>query len=283
MMAYSKEKVSMQNFIKNIILMMIFWVLGVWLIKFNYYDLFAGFVKRPEIFPYSQYLVVHAALLLEMLVLTYIVSVKIDGKTFQKIGVISTCRQTTKNLFYGFLIGFVTALAVWETYIFRNHPVITWKMVPVEEIILVIALSGFGNILEASYEELLNRSWFLVKLKEYVGEVKAIILTSILFAAMHLINPHYTLLAMVNCGIFALALGLAFFRTGSLWMPIGMHAGWNFCLEILHTSYFYNVAYQSNAVTHISEIEGTWPATVASLLMFLFVVFFVKADLEKLL
>lgn len=81
-------------------------------------------------------------------------------------------------------------------------------------------------------EELIFRGVLLQALERWLGWVPALAITSVLFGAAHLLNgffePGVTLLAAlaiaVEAGFF---LGAAFLWRRSLWLVIGIHAGWN--------------------------------------------------------
>jgi membrane protease YdiL (CAAX protease family) len=45
-------------------------------------------------------------------------------------------------------------------------------------------------------------------------------------------NPHSTWLGMINTTGFGVLFGWAFLRSGDLWLPIGLHFGWNFTLPL---------------------------------------------------
>jgi membrane protease YdiL (CAAX protease family) len=57
----------------------------------------------------------------------------------------------------------------------------------------------------------------------------ALVLTSALFGAGHLANPHASWIAAVGIAVEAgVMLGAAYMLTRSLWLPMGIHAAWNF-------------------------------------------------------
>lgn len=56
---------------------------------------------------------------------------------------------------------------------------------------------------------------------------------SALFALAHAANPAATPLSAINTGIAGLWLSLAALRTRSLWVPIGLHWGWNWGQGVL--------------------------------------------------
>jgi uncharacterized protein len=76
-------------------------------------------------------------------------------------------------------------------------------------------------------EELIFRGFPLQLLIEAIGEWPAIIAISILFGAMHLNNPNASILGTLNTIVAGILLSLAYVRRRSLWMPYGIHVGWN--------------------------------------------------------
>jgi hypothetical protein len=56
-----------------------------------------------------------------------------------------------------------------------------------------------------------------------------LLLTSAFFGASHLMNPHATPIAAIGIAFEAgVMLGAAYMLTRSLWLPMGLHAAWNF-------------------------------------------------------
>jgi hypothetical protein len=57
----------------------------------------------------------------------------------------------------------------------------------------------------------------------------ALLLTSVFFGASHLLNPHASAIAAIGIAFEAgVMLGAAYMLTRSLWLPMGIHAAWNF-------------------------------------------------------
>ncbi|SHM50840.1 CPBP family intramembrane glutamic endopeptidase [Cryptosporangium aurantiacum] len=77
-------------------------------------------------------------------------------------------------------------------------------------------------------EELLIRGVVVRIMSERFGGWVALAVSSLVFGAMHLLNEDATLwgaLAIALTG--GLLLGAAYLASGSLWLPIGVHFGWN--------------------------------------------------------
>jgi membrane protease YdiL (CAAX protease family) len=84
-------------------------------------------------------------------------------------------------------------------------------------------------IMPALMEELLFRGILFRWIEEFGGSWAALVITSALFGLAHSYNPNATWFSSFAVGVEAgLVLGGAYMLTRSLWMPIGLHAAWNF-------------------------------------------------------
>ena len=82
-------------------------------------------------------------------------------------------------------------------------------------------------LLAALTEELVFRGFPLQILVDGIGKWPAVIAMSAIFGAMHLSNPNASLLGSLNTVIAGILLSLAYVRARSLWLPYGIHVGWN--------------------------------------------------------
>jgi CAAX protease family protein len=84
-------------------------------------------------------------------------------------------------------------------------------------------------IFPAINEELVFRGIIFRWIEEFGGSWVALLVTSTLFGAAHLLNPHASPLAALGIAFEAgVLLGAAYMLTRSLWLPMGLHAAWNF-------------------------------------------------------
>ncbi|PTM92354.1 MULTISPECIES: type II CAAX endopeptidase family protein [unclassified Streptomyces] len=91
-----------------------------------------------------------------------------------------------------------------------------------------VGLIGFMAA-AAVTEELLFRGVLLRIVEERFGTWIALTSTGVLFGLMHLFNPDATVWGAIAIAIEAGGmLGAAYIATRSLWLPIGLHFGWNF-------------------------------------------------------
>ncbi|MFK0117518.1 lysostaphin resistance A-like protein [Streptomyces sp. NPDC090994] len=78
-------------------------------------------------------------------------------------------------------------------------------------------------------EELLYRGVLFRYVEKLTGTWLALILTGLLFGASHLLNPNASVWGAVAIAIEAGGmLTAAYIATRRLWVPIGLHFGWNF-------------------------------------------------------
>jgi membrane protease YdiL (CAAX protease family) len=82
-------------------------------------------------------------------------------------------------------------------------------------------------------EELLFRGYAFQLLIRGMGPFATILPTSLIFGLMHAANPGASTLGIVNTVAWGILLGYAVWRTGALWLPIGLHFGWNVALPLL--------------------------------------------------
>ena len=84
-----------------------------------------------------------------------------------------------------------------------------------------------GFTLVGLFEEFMLRGYALYTLTEGVGFWPAAILLSILFGALHGSNSGDDIVGLFSAGLIGLFFCLTLRRTGTLWMAVGMHAGWD--------------------------------------------------------
>jgi uncharacterized protein len=82
-------------------------------------------------------------------------------------------------------------------------------------------------------EEMLFRGYGFQVLVRGVGPFATILPVSVLFGLAHSQNLNFGPLALLNTILWGVVLGFAYLRSGDLWLPIGLHFGWNWVLPLL--------------------------------------------------
>lgn len=105
-----------------------------------------------------------------------------------------------------------------------------WQVDNVNHMVLNILLYLGIFILVGWNEELLFRGYRLQNLAAGLKPVWGVLISSAWFGIVHLANPNTEAKAFVAVGIFLAGVFLAYgyLATRQLWLPIGLHIGWNF-------------------------------------------------------
>jgi len=86
-----------------------------------------------------------------------------------------------------------------------------------------------GSMLAAVGEEIIFRGVIFRLLEEAFGTAVALVVSAIVFGLLHMLNSGATITGVVAVALEAgVLLGLAYALARSLWLPIGIHLGWNF-------------------------------------------------------
>jgi membrane protease YdiL (CAAX protease family) len=84
-------------------------------------------------------------------------------------------------------------------------------------------------IFPAISEEMVVRGVLFRWIEQFGGSWIALILTAVFFGAIHLGNPNASWAGAIGIAFEAgVMLGAAYMLTRSLWLPMGIHAAWNF-------------------------------------------------------
>lgn len=92
----------------------------------------------------------------------------------------------------------------------------------------LLLLYAFAFLLQGFGEEVLCRSFLLSYARESVNDTCAVLLSSGLFAALHLANRNISVLALINIFLFGVLASLLYLRSNRLWLCAGLHSAWNF-------------------------------------------------------
>jgi len=137
-----------------------------------------------------------------------------------------------RNLSLGVLGGIGAALAVIIIPLVLR--VADFESVPTEQfrwpsLLFVSILLLFGAV----GEEMLFRGYAFQVLVKGIGPFATILPMAVLFGLAHSQNLNFGPLALTNTILWGVVLGYSFLRSGDLWLPIGLHFGWNWTLPLL--------------------------------------------------
>ena len=85
---------------------------------------------------------------------------------------------------------------------------------------------------QSGAEELLTRGYMLGAMRDRYPLWLAVLVNSLFFGALHLLNNGVTVLSIVNVSLFGLAMSYMMVKLESLWFCIAVHTTWNFSQSI---------------------------------------------------
>jgi membrane protease YdiL (CAAX protease family) len=129
----------------------------------------------------------------------------------------------------GFFVGFVMlagAVALMALFGFVHVEHEPGGMYGVRALggVLIILL---GWLVQGPIEELVLRGWLFQVLGLRLNTASAIVISAIVFAFMHGMNPDLTLIALINIFLVGVFYALVVLWEKGLWTVCGMHAAWN--------------------------------------------------------
>lgn len=155
-----------------------------------------------------------------------------DKRSFSSLG-LHLDRITGTDLLIGFglaagLMGLLFGLEWafgWLTFTGFGWQLTAWPQLLGSMLIFLVIY-----IFTGWSEEVLSRGYHLQNLSGGTNLFWGVIISSVIFACMHLTNPNTDNIVMVIIGLIAagLFMAYAYIRTGQLWLSIGIHIGWNF-------------------------------------------------------
>ena len=108
-------------------------------------------------------------------------------------------------------------------FVAKQHSEFQWSSLAFYLVSIFIAAAG---------EEMMFRGYAYQVLIEKLGGYATLLPVAVIFGLTHSSNPHVSWLAVFNTILWGVILGYAFLRSRDLWLPIGLHFGWNAVLPL---------------------------------------------------
>lgn len=161
-------------------------------------------------------------MLLSVFIVTFLMMRFLDRRPFSDLGF--SLKRRGKDILYGFLmavliyaIGFGVCLLTGQIEVVSVH--LHWSD---------LLLSGLFFAMVAIVEETMMRGYVLGRLlRTRLNKFISLLISSLLFALLHLMNPNVAFLPMLNLVLGGLLLGASYLYTRNLWFPISLHFFWN--------------------------------------------------------
>jgi membrane protease YdiL (CAAX protease family) len=159
-------------------------------------------------------------------------------------------KSIIKNLSIGIVLGVILqSLTILVIYLKGGYSVIS-----INPILFIIPPLTMG-ITSAIIEETLFRGIIFRIPEEKLGSYISLLISALIFGALHISNPNSSLSAGIGLAIQAgLLLGAAYIYSRNLWFPIAIHFAWNFTQSAIFGANVSGNAISKTLIT--SKIEG---------------------------
>lgn len=198
---------------------------------FAFVEIIGMSVIAPLMYPIAGYLVSAALSTFAAAAIANTMAIRVYERGHLAHAGLGWTQASRTNLWLGLAGGAGGALLVLVPPLLTGaaymRPAEDWQFSPASILFLAVVLL-FGAI----GEELLFRGYGFQVLLSTIGEFATILPVSVLFGLAHSNNQNASKLGLANTMIWGLLFGIAFLRSHDLWLPIGLHYGWNITLPL---------------------------------------------------
>lgn len=184
--------------------------------------------------PYARFifeLIYRLMLLISALGAGYVLTKYVEGLPFRSLG-LTFHDGWSRDLVIGSAVGFaalVLAVAIAAVAGQLRFTLNATELIP--SIIKSLIGSGLLLFVAALAEEAIFRGYPLQTLARAGLASLGVLLTLVFFGLGHLQNPNVVpLVTFMNTALAGLGFAVAYLRTRSLWLPLGLHWSWNWAL-----------------------------------------------------
>lgn len=154
----------------------------------------------------------------------------LDKRSFTSLG-LKRDKNAVRDIFTGIgiagiMMGFVFIIELSAGWL--EYQDWGWNVKSPFEFGISFVIWGTAFLAVGFYEELFSRGYQFQNLEEGLNTPLAVIISSTFFGVLHLSNPNSNWAAVLGITIAGLFFAYAYLRTRQLWLPIGLHIGWNF-------------------------------------------------------
>lgn len=196
-----------------------------------------------------------------VIVLYYLFMVKWSKIPLSKLNILPSV-QHLAMLGYGTLIGSVLLLVVF--FIIKSFGAISISALDSLNISHSVFILFVTMLFAAIWEEVAFRACILQMLSDSIDVHSSCIVVASSFGLLHLLSPLSSPQIVISTFTSGMLLGYAYFYAGNLYLPIGIHFGWNFLNNLLFSGKFYNIEYLNSALAGIKNPEQGMVAIVTT-------------------
>ncbi|UBI04312.1 CPBP family intramembrane metalloprotease [Corynebacterium falsenii] len=140
-----------------------------------------------------------------------------------------------RRYLFGMVVGIGAITIVFVSNLLLRGIDISWALTQAAVPTFLITMAFF--LFQGAFEEIIFRGYLLPQFAKSMNVFVALIVTSLMFAALHGTNSNMSVMGMVNLVIFGLVFGSAYLMTGDSWKIGAGHTFWNMFLGIIYGSH----------------------------------------------
>jgi uncharacterized protein len=171
--------------------------------------------------------------ILNFLIITssvYVARRWLDKRSFESLG-LTLDKHTLLDVLMGIAITFVQMGFIYVLMFalgWLTFEGFAWEFDPINVIITNVITFFIMFIFVGWNEELLSRGYHLQTIASGLNLFWGVVISSAVFGLLHLGNPNATWVSAAGIFFAGVFLAYGYIRTNQLWLPIGLHIGWNF-------------------------------------------------------
>ena len=154
----------------------------------------------------------------------------LDKRSFESLG-LKLSKQTWIDILAGIGITFVQMGFIYIVMLalgWLTFEGFAWQFDPTSTVITGVLTFFVVFVFVGWNEELLSRGYHLQTIASGINLFWGVIISSAVFGILHLGNPNATWVSAAGIFFAGIYLAYGYIRTRQLWLPIGLHIGWNF-------------------------------------------------------
>jgi len=160
----------------------------------------------------------------------YIARRWLDKRSFESLG-LKLDKQALLDVLAGIGITFVQMGFIYFVMLalgWLTFEGFAWEFDPINNVVVGVLTFLVGFILVGWNEELMSRGYHLQTIASGLNLFWGVVISSAFFGIAHLGNPNATWVSAAGIFFAGIYLAYGYIRTKQLWLPIGLHIGWNF-------------------------------------------------------
>jgi len=130
----------------------------------------------------------------------------------------------------GFIVTSIIVIFFTLINVLTGNIEVSLNFSSITNIFIYFFVINIGALAIVVYEEIVCRGYVLQVIEKHINRITAIILSSCVFGIAHFLNPNTSILGIINISLAGIFLAIICIHVNNLWMPIGVHFGWNFLL-----------------------------------------------------